>query len=361
LIGSAAVVLVAVTAVALLLTQRLLATAHAGDYDLMRNVLKDTLEEAENRAVANAEMVLTIPAVRQAFLARDRAKLTEECRALFELEHEKYGLDEAQFHVPPGVSFLRLHDVGRFGDDLTATRPMIADVHQSHVVRKGVTVTAAGPGVYGVVPVLDEKGAFAGSFEFGFDIDGEIETIKQSYGLDVVVFIDEKLLREIATKIEGDVMSPSNRVGRYIRTFSTNPKLAAALLGDRDVDVTETRHFERTVNDIPWGVQVTPLMDFSGKQIGVIAVVANFGEDVTNVHRNTVWQLLAAAVGLVLIAGLVLVVVRGVLLAPLDALNERMRALADGDASKPADPAESYCDELRELAANYERLRGGKS
>ena len=100
-----------------------------------------------------------------------------------------------------------------------------------------------------------------------------------------------------------------------------------------------------------------PLYNYANKQIGVVAIAASFEEDITLERRALVWQVLAGLFSIVLMAGVVVIVIRGVLVAPLAALNERMTALVAGDASRPADPLDSYCEELETLAKSYEQLR----
>ena len=56
-------------------------------------------------------------------------------------------------------------------------------------------------------------------------------------------------------------------------------------------------------------------------------------------------------------AGAIQIVIRGRLLGPLAALNERMSALVAGTDAAPADAIETYCYELKTLAKNYEELR----
>jgi hypothetical protein len=184
-----------------------------------------------------------------------------------------------------------------------------------------------------------------------------LDKIKQAYNLETAVFIDEKMLREISTDMPADVLSPQNRVGKYIRYYATNPELVRALVKDGDVDATEPKSYSRRFAGTPWGVQLVPMYNYANKQVGMYSLAMDFSEMRGSEGRVRAWQALAALFAIVALSGIILVVIRGVLLAPLRGLNERMSALADGDASKPADPADSYCEELQTLAANYERLR----
>lgn len=361
LISSAVVIIGLITGVSLLLTSQMLRNAEVDGFRLMRDVLTGTLKATEEKALVRAELVSSMPAVRSAFNQRDRPKLLLETQEMFKEQSEKYGLDQAQFHVPPGVSFLRLHRPEKFGDDQTSYRPMLTEVNREKVLRKGVAITRAGPAIAGIVPIFDDAGKHTGSFEMGLEFSPMLDKIKQSYGLEAAVFIDEKMLREISTDLPGDVLTAEKRVGKYIRFHATHPLLLRALVTDRDIAVTDATTYDRVVAGTPWGVQLVPMYNYMNKQIGVYALSMDFSATRAAQGRSRVWQLLAALFGLVLVAGTVLIVVRGLLLAPLKGLSDRFGALADGEASAPADPVDSYCDELRSLSASYERLRSAQS
>ncbi|HEU4410028.1 MAG TPA: cache domain-containing protein [Polyangiaceae bacterium] len=357
LIAASLAAILGVTGVAYRLTNGLLENAEEGSYKLMRDVLASILKSTEDRALVRAELVASMPSVRAAFLARDRPKLLAETQAMFGVQVEKYGLDQAQFHLAPGVSFLRLHNPAKFGDDQRAYRPMLSDVHQSRALRKGVAVTRSGPAIAGIVPIADDEGKHFGSFEMGLEFAPMLDKIKASYGLEVAVYIDEKMLRDISTDLGGEVVTPKNRVGKYIRFHATHPDLMAALVADDDVEVAEPKSYSRRAAGAPWGVQLVPMYNYANHQIGVYALAKDFSETRATEGRSRVWQLLAALCGVVFMSGAVLVVVRGVLLRPLRVLTDRLAALADGDEAPPAGPADGYCEELRSLVASYERLR----
>jgi methyl-accepting chemotaxis protein len=284
LIAAATLTVLAVTAIALVLTQRLLASAHDGDYELMREMLADFIKDAEEQALARAEMVASVPSVSAALASRDRPKLLAETQRMFEIQRDKYDLDQAQFHVPPGISFLRLHDPGKFGDDQTKDAPMLAEVLTSKVVRKGIAITRTGPAIFGIVPILND-GKLAGSFEVGLDLGPELDTIKEAYGLEAAAYFDEKLLRETATDAAAEIMTPKNRVGRFIRYHATHPDLMGGLVSDREIDVSEPRSYERSFAGASWGVQLVPIYNHANKQLGVIALATSFQADKTLAGR----------------------------------------------------------------------------
>jgi methyl-accepting chemotaxis protein len=357
LIWVTTLVTLALMGVAVLLTSRLLERSHEGDFELMRKVFHAKLDSMNDEAVEAADLVVAMPSVRQAFLGRDRPKLLSECRQMFAVQKEKYGLDRAEFHEANNINFLRLHQPDKFGDDETEHRPMLVEAHRSKAIRQGVEVGAFGPAVSAIVPVQDDGGKLAGSFEIALDFEPVLDELKTSFEFDGAVFIDEQLLREVATSLPADAMSPRKRAGPYIRLHSTHEDLLETLVTDRDVDVAQPRNYQRSADGTAWGVQLIPLYDHAHKRIGVVSLAHNFGDDETAARRAFVWQGLAALFAIVVMVGAVLIVIRGRLLAPLAALNERMAALVEGSETLPADPIESYCEELQTLAKNYEELR----
>lgn len=360
LIGTTLLVIAVMTAISQLLTNRLLQNAHAEDFHLMQQIFTTVLKGAEDRALVRAELVTAMPAVRTAFANRDRPKLLAECKDMFREQEEKYGLDQGQFHVPPGVSFLRLHKPEAFGDEQASYRPMLADAQQTQALRKGIAITKAGPTITGIVPVQDDAGKFVGTFEMGLELAPVVDRLKEGYGFEAAIYFEEKQLRELATDMPPEIVTPKNRVGKYIRYHATHPDLMAALVLDRDVDVTEAKSYEREVMGRAYGVQLLPVFNFANKQIGVVAIADDFGDEKAEARRARVWQLLSALFGVVLLAGLIIIVLRGYVFSPLAALNERMAALAAGDASKPAEPMDGYAEELSDLAESYEKIRAGK-
>lgn len=359
IVGGIVLVIAAVTALAQLLTSQMVRTAHDGDYDLMRRAFASTLKSMTDEATSDAEIVASIPTVRAAFARRDRATLQAETVGIFKTIEPKYAVDQAQFHVPPGISFLRLHDPANFGDDQRSYRPMLAEAQAEKSIRKGVDITRVGPAIFGIVPIL-EDGQLVGTFEMGLEFGPVLDDLKTAYGLEGAVFFEAKQLRQIATEIDPAIMATKNRVGKYVRYHATHPELMGSIVTDRDVEATRPKTLERTTSGVPWGVQMIPLYNYANKQIGVVALAMSFEEDKMAARRAIVWQVLAGIFGVVLLAGLVVIMIRGVLLAPLADLTDRMSALADGDATKPADPLDDHCDELKGLVDAYERLRRQK-
>lgn len=348
---------IALTGVAVLLTLSLHEKANEGDFELIQKVFETRRAALEDEAVEAAELVISIPTVRKAFLERDRPKLLAECSHMFAVQKERYGLDRAEFHEASGVTFLRLHQPDKFGDDDMQHRPMLVEAHRNKAIRLGIEIGTYGPAVSAIVPVLDDNGNFAGSFEIALDFEPLLDELKSTFKFEGAVFLDEQLLREVATALTGDALSTRKRVGPYIRLHATHEDLMEGLVTDKEVDAPEPRNYEREADGTEWGVELLPLYDHAHKRIGAVALAHDFGDDEAEARRSFVWLGLAALFGCVVMAGAILIVLRGKLLAPLAALNAHLSAMARGEEAPPADPMETYCDELKELAKSYEALR----
>lgn len=191
LIG-AVVVVVALTA---LLTNRLFSgltrSVEKSQFDTMQAIIEFNLKGALDRGLSRAEMLADMPSLQEAFKAGDRARLLAEYGPMFKEQQEKYGVDQLQLQVPPATTFLRFQAPESFGDDVSATRPMVVAINHDHVTRKAAAIGRTGPALYGIVPVDDAVGNYIGSLEVGMDFGVVLDGLKAAYGLELVLFIEE--------------------------------------------------------------------------------------------------------------------------------------------------------------------------
>lgn len=329
-------------------------------FDLMQAIVKFNMSGAETRALARAEMVASLASVREAFAARDRERLLKDLGPLFQIQKEKYGVDQAQFHIPPAVSFLRLHAPDQFGDDLTAFRPMVVGVNRDHMARKGLAIARTGPAIFGVLPMQDAAGQHIGSFEFGMDFAPILDSLKTAYQLELALFMEEEPLHRFAKGMSQEAFSEQNQIGKYIRLHSTHLALMKDLVSDTDLSHSEGAQYTREALGVTYGVILIPLRNNAGEPLGMLAVARDFSSSRAAAGRSLVWQALLAVFAIVLLSGATLIVVRGYVSQPMRMLSERFEALAEGKEAEPIVDAESLCDEMRDLASSYEQLRSRK-
>jgi methyl-accepting chemotaxis protein len=357
----------ALSLVSVWLADTLTGSFHQQNFGLIQKVVESQLRNAEKNALSAAETIIAAPSVRDAFIAKERAQLLDLTREQFGLLKEKYRVNQGQFHSPPASSFLRLHRPEKFGDDLSSIRSMVVDVNKSSTVRSGTEITSSGIAIFGTIPVKDDAGQSVGSFEIGYEIGGVMDEMKRSYGFDSDVFIDEALLKSKATSLTGEVFNDENRVGKYVRFFSTNRELGAQLVTDQAINVREPQHHMGEIAGNSFGILLLPFYDYSKTQIGVVVIMADMDQVEAEGKRAIVWQASLGVMAVLLLVGVILVVVRGLILKPIVHLDSHIKSLVDHDEHDPVD-AELWCEEMRALASSCDNLartvsarRGGVS
>ena len=197
LIAAVIIVVAAMTFISDRLFSGLTASVEKSQFQLMQSILETALRNAADEALARADIIAALPATRQAVAAKDRERLLAEYAEMFAAQKERRGIDQAQFHLPPAQSLLRLHDPSAFGDDLSRFRPIVVAVNCEHAARKGLAIARGGPAIFGVAPIQDAQGKHLGSFEFGLEFGRLLDGLKAAYGLDFTLFVEEKTIARI--------------------------------------------------------------------------------------------------------------------------------------------------------------------
>jgi methyl-accepting chemotaxis protein len=362
LIIAVVIVVAGLTFVTHRLFSGLTSSIEQSQFQLMQSILDTALKNAADDALARADIIASLPETRQAVAAKDRERLSSIYSEMFAVQKERRGVDQVQFHVPPAISLLRLHAPRQFGDDLSRFRPIVASVNHERAPRGGLAIAAGGPAIFGVTPVRDMQGNHAGSVEFGLNFGPLLDGLKAAYGLDLTLFVEEKPLRDFATGIDRAILSDQNRVGRFIRFHSTNATLARELATDADVSsVKEPTRYTRQAQGVPYGVLAVPLRDGAGEPLGMVMVSRDFSGSRAAEGRSLVWQICMAIFAIVILAGVVIVVIRGFLLRPLEVIDRHFAALAAGEPAEPIEGREKFCTEMRSLVGHYDRLRERKA
>ncbi len=323
----------------------LTASVEESQFATVEAILASSLRGAEDRALARAQMIADLPSTRTLFASRDqtaRDRLLAEYRSMFEVQHDKGGVDQMQFHVPPATSFLRLHAPNLYGDDLSEFRPLVVAVNRDQIARKGPAIARSGPAMFGVVPVYDTGNRHLGSFEVGIDFGPLLDSLKADHGLELALLISEEPLRRFAAPdVTAPILNDNNRVGKYIKTNSTHWELLQKLVTSTDVAALEgTERYTQSANDTPYGIVLMPIRNFAGDPMGLVAVAKDFSASRAAAGRSLVWQGLLALFAMLALAGVIIVVVRGMLLEPLAELQRLGGRRQVPPAIEPADDDE---------------------
>ncbi|AFL72618.1 methyl-accepting chemotaxis protein [Thiocystis violascens] len=295
--------------------------------------LSNAIAEQGERAQALSATMARMPEIQKAFADADRARLTELTHPIFEYMKLRHGVRQFQFLTAPATSFLRVHMLDRYGDDLTAIRQTIVEANRTQQPVRGLETGVAGLGVRGVEPV-SWQGQPVGVVEFGLSFDQAFFTaFKEDFGVDVALQLpDGEGFKTFAGTIEGgSAFDPES--------------LRRALDGD-----ILTRHLDyRGAPAVAYGRVIN---DFSGRPVGVLELLID-RTDAATAYRTALISILTAT-GLLLLIGLVLAwfTARSITV-PIRATVERLYAIADGDGDLTRRLDATGRNELAELALAF--------
>lgn len=294
---------------------------------------QERLESRESFAVGLALEVANNPEIQAAFAAGDRERLTELTLPSYLLIDEQFDIPQHQFHLPPATSFLRLHTLDRYGDDLSSFRFTVLTANAEERPVSGPEIGRAGLGIRGVAPVSYEN-EHIGTVEFGLNIDQTLlNALKEQMNADLQLMLLKEPAEEVATFAGAteDVQGPSDDL---ILQAST---LEEPIFGEATIypDVLEgTPAISRiSVDDLQYAIISAPVYDFSGKVIGVIEIFNDRTAVVANQRQNVATAVVAAVVTITLGGvGLALIMTR--MLSPIGKLTEAAAAISEGDLNR---------------------------
>jgi PAS domain S-box-containing protein len=146
------------------------------------------LGQKKIQALSLATMIAENPEVQGLLEGRKREALRELMIYTYVRLKMDYNVEQVHFHVPPATSFLRLHFLEKYGDDMASYRHTILDAIRTGRATAGVERGATGLGVRGVVPVF-RYGKIVGSVEIGHSL-GEplLKEFYEIWNIDLTLF-----------------------------------------------------------------------------------------------------------------------------------------------------------------------------
>lgn len=308
------------------------------------HVIEAFLQEQIEAAEALTLSIANNRNVQRLFAERDRDALIEQLLPAYEAVQDRYA--QMQFHLPDSTSFLRLHQPSKYGDSLRDFRFTVNEANRTQTVTAGLEEGRGGYGLRVVAPVF-YQGQHIGSVEFGGDFGlSFLEQLQENLGGDFFIYQlqasgvawDEHGAQEsglLAGTIEEDVWPVENE------------RISGLHNGEMQY---YTSHDGRSL------VLLLPLRDFQGRIIGYLKAVQDRSHilALTSQSRRYGYTLGITAA---LVMAVLLYIMQGWLLKPLDNLVEAAHILSEGDFA--ADIA-SYevKDEVGQVFTALDTMRG---
>jgi PAS domain S-box-containing protein len=332
-------------------TQRLIRDQEEG-LRALSNSFDSRIQADTNLAVALAMEVANNASVQAAFAARDRDALTALTLPSYQELETRFDIPQYQFHLPPATSFLRLHQLDRFGDDLSSFRQTVLLANANREIVAGLEVGRGGIGLRGVVPVY-HQGQHIGSVEFGSNLDEAVlQSLKENFNADWQITLRQDVADVAVTGFVSE--EPGPIPGLLLQTstlddpvFGPDSVYTQALAGE-SVFTSNVSQGGRS-----YSLLTTPLLDFSGAVIGTVDVLT----DRTALAQLQLLRGLMFVGAMVLSLGLVsygVSQIMGRVLRPVGELTETAKAIAAGDRSQLVEIDSP--DELGALAEAFNKM-----
>jgi methyl-accepting chemotaxis protein len=326
--------IVGISVMSLMKANDLVQLALTSRLDAAESSMRASVQEETNRALSLAKAVAYDPEIAKAFAAGDRPALLRRLAAPFAALKQDLGAEQAQFHLPPATSFLRIHMPAKYGDDLSSFRNTVLLANQSHQPVLGLEHGVGGFGFRAVVPVANE-GVHIGTFEYGLNL-----------GTPYVTYVSNSVKADLAVFSRNPRDPKASEITIAASTFPDQFKPEAAML---ESGMRETQFVPAlTLGNKVLAVRFVPIKDFSGRAVAVVAIGVDRAMFDAAIFDNVRDTSLIALVALLLL-GVLAFGFRKTIIDPLHGLGETMRRIADGDISAVAAGADR-CDEIGDMA-----------
>lgn len=311
-------------------------------------VFLTAVSQAESLTVSHTELLARNSDVAAFLKSGDRDGLQAAMKPVFERLKVEAGVDVLHFQTAAMKSFLRVWKPADFGQDLSRIRPMVLAANKSRQPQKGLEIGLAGLSLR-AVSAIAEGDAVVGTVEVGVSLMSLMELAKSTTGADFAIFLDPQFIP--------DGKGGYGAKGSALKLdVSTNSQLFADMQARGAV--TMTREPTSEITDYAgrnMGLLIRPLLDFSGKSIGVLLVAKDFSAAESAFRGSWITVAVIAICGFLIAYAVVMVVLRSFVFRPLE---ELVVDAADGQLPDPTSSLTSYLG-LRE--AIIARMRSARA
>jgi len=272
------------------------------------------------------------PEIQAAFAAQDRQKLLGLTLESYTALKEKYDIAQYQFHLAPATSFLRLHSVDKYGDDLSSFRFTVIQVNETLKPVYGLEVGRGGAGIRGVTPVY-YQGEHIGSVEFGLNFNETLlNNLKSDYGDDWRIILTREAL-SLATLDDLSLLKEGPTPDMLVLASTIDSIYPPAEIYNKVIGGERAITEVKTDQGKIFSVTSLPLRDYSGKIIGVTDIIID-NTALVQAQTNRSLLLLVGLLGVLAIGSYVILTTINQSLKPLAILTNAANRLERGDLSE---------------------------
>jgi len=347
--------------------------------DVVESRLKFIINEIEasaQKAVSETSVFVRLPAVTRAYeiaLGGDindpyspqsqaaRELLRKELAPMLDGHSEATGKKlQLHFHLPNGFSLVRLwRDKNTkidgkwvdISDDLRSFRPTVMDVNRTGEAAMGIEPGSGGFAIRGVIPVKAPNGAQLGSAEVLQEFDPILETATEEGKVFISLYANKELL-DFSVELQDQEKHPPK--GDFVRVVEANDDSVESLITPELLSMGKNDIFFKNYDSVT--LATFPLMDYRGKQVGVIVCAVN--TRAVSILVNTAAIVLAFVLACMAIAPTfaLLTRLRMLVTKPVTMIRTKIQDIAEDRADLNEQIPSGQKDEIGELAKWFNTL-----
>lgn len=316
----------------------------------LQNSLQGRISASTSDSLMVIDAVINADGVAKAFAENNRPELQRLTLPIFDSLKKKYNIQQFQFHKPPATSFLRVHKLDKYGDDLSSFRHTVVRTNERKMPTHGLESGVAGIGLRGVAPVF-YNGQHIGSAEVGLSFGQDFfDSFTAEYNALSALHIPAPPEIDIATK--KPIASNNNK---FITFGSTVPK--ATTLSQAEFErVMKGEHISKnvTLEGKSYAMLASPVTDFTNQTLGVSEILIDRSGFV-KAYQNTLMNIVAVGIGALLLGLLLAWLISRSITQPIEALTEQADNISRGQFDQEITGVERK-DEVGALARSVSRM-----
>ncbi len=230
----------------------------------LKKVVYESVGSKINSTELATELIINDERVKKLFAQHDREGLKKLLLPIFQKKLKpKFGIKQFQFHLPPAISFLRIHKINKYGDDLSAFRKTVVKANREKITVKGLEVGKAGLGLRIVKPVFF-NGNFIGTMEFGLSFNELLKQISKHFDVAYAVGVKTNIFSLTGREVKQNEIIKNN-----IDYYLTSDDLISQIVKNNN-DINSNNYLLIENNGHTFATFSVPLKDYSNNTIGNI-------------------------------------------------------------------------------------------
>jgi methyl-accepting chemotaxis protein len=324
---------------------------HEDAIEQLNGVVTQRVEAKSEICLSNAVSIANNTGVITSLKNKDRQMAISAMENLSQKFRDNTPFKNIKIHIHDenGKSFLRNWAPGKFGDPLLDLRKTINDVYTNKKAVVGAEAGRLNTDLVGVAPVIDRDGTYLGSVEFKAGYNSIIKSIKAFDHAHMLMLLDKDTIKASFNSDQFKKLKQIN--GMILNQKSYDEKFANYI---NTLDLGELRSNKFIIDD-KYFVTFSPVIDYSGKQIGYYIIGEN--SEYIDVLVSQSQGIIYTAIGLIILILLVIAVIisifsRQIIINPLDELNKAIdNVRTDSGSSQRINVKRE--DEIGKVAQNF--------